>query len=240
MRFSKVNQSAIGRQQGRGYAAIVVLIALAGVSVYVTEHWQQLIATAVPRPPITIPMGSAAPSTLNAFSVKPVPALKDLSVTRTRPLFSATRKPFVPPLPPTTVAVPKTTAAPAKRYAFALSAVIITDTVPLALVLNPATGATERLRVGDTILGWAVAEIAADSMTLTQSEERETIALRNFDAQPKPQTRATPSIISNTTAQVDTINKRIRRPRRQLQGPRRQVQGPRRQLQGPRRLQRTR
>jgi hypothetical protein len=111
----------------------------------------------------------------------PLPPVAGLSETVERPLFTETRRPEPAPDQPTTVASAGGGGLPPTGL---LSGVIIVDGEPVALLLEARETAAKRLRVGDRVEGWEVAEIAAEQVVLTQGTQRHVLELRRFEPIP--------------------------------------------------------
>lgn len=134
---------------------------------------------------------SVAPS---GTSVAPMPVplfalleRESFSETLARPLFMPNRRPAEPAAPESAAATPR--AAPAKANRYALSAIIIIDDERIALLTDTATGGLNRVREGESVAGWQVEAIRADSAVLTNGDIREELALRHFGP-PAPRPKA--------------------------------------------------
>jgi general secretion pathway protein N len=104
--------------------------------------------------------------------------LEQLSATRERPLFSpARRMPSAPapapPPPPVAVAA----APPPPAPSLALFGIVADEDGARALVRTGASNEILRLRVGDTVESWTVAEIGRTELVLRLGERRETVGL---------------------------------------------------------------
>jgi hypothetical protein len=110
------------------------------------------------------------------------------SETLERPLFMPNRQ--VPEVAAAEPAAPvrETPTPQANRYA--LSAIIIVDDERVALLTDTATGGASRVKEGESISGWQVEEIRAQSAVLTKGDTREELPLRTFGPPlPAPNTR---------------------------------------------------
>ncbi len=169
----------------------------------------------------------SAPAAATPVPLFTLAARESLSETLTRPLFMPNREPpgteLASPLPTPRAARPN-----AKRYA--LSAIIIVDNEPIALLTDTATGSLSRVREGDSLAGWRVEEIRAEGAVLNNGDTREELLLRTFGAPPPtPATR-------RSKRRADAADRRTagsdgqvlpNRPRRPKQGPREKLQIPR-------------
>ena len=111
----------------------------------------------------------------------------------------------------------------AKRYA--LSAIIIVDDERVALLTDTATGGLSRVKEGESIAGWRVAEIREESAVLSNGEVREELALRVFGppaVAPRSRKAATGTRREQRAqrAEAATDGTLLRRPRRPKRGPR--------------------
>jgi hypothetical protein len=90
-----------------------------------------------------------------------------------RPVFSATRRPFVPPPPPAPpepapvaeLPPPAPAAAPDPGH-FQLKGIMIGDATAKALVVSPESPAGQWLTVGATVMGWKLTRIGDDAVSL--------------------------------------------------------------------------
>jgi hypothetical protein len=160
----------------------------------------------------------SAPAGASPAPLFTLAARDSFSETLTRPLFMPERKPReAEPVSP--LAAPRAARPKANRYA--LSAIIIVDNKPVALLTDTATGSLSRVREGDSLAGWRVEEIRADGAVLSNGDTREELVLRSFGAPapaPRPTRRragATPAPGADNGAQA--LPNRPRRPKR---GPR--------------------
>jgi hypothetical protein len=154
----------------------------------------------------------------------PVPrfALADretFSETLTRPLFMANRQP--PAIAATESNEPASRAAKPEPNRYALSAIIIVDDERVALLTDTATGGLSRVKEGESVPGWQVAEIREESAVLTDGDIRKELELRSFGPPPPPRPRNArtasqrqPSGAVSDAATANTPKKRPRRPRR--------------------------
>jgi hypothetical protein len=105
-------------------------------------------------------------------------SLEQLSATRQRPLFSSARRlPTAPPpaSPPPPAA--ETPAPPAPAPSLALFGIVADEDGARALVRTGASPEILRLRVGDTVESWTVADIGRTEVVLRLRDRTETIGL---------------------------------------------------------------
>lgn len=103
-----------------------------------------------------------------------------------RPLFFATRRPSPasddtpkieePPTQPTQVELPKVT----------LKAVVISPKGKTVMLADQTNGATLRLVTGETVQGWAVADIDSETATLRNGNQETILVLRDFSKPASP------------------------------------------------------
>jgi general secretion pathway protein N len=106
--------------------------------------------------------------------------LKQLSITRDRPIFSPSRRP-PPPATPTYVA-PVAVRSPPKpvepeRPSITLLGTILGSTESIGIFFNPATRDVVRLRVGEDHEGWALRSVKTREATLVKDRERVVLEL---------------------------------------------------------------
>ncbi|NKC15773.1 MAG: hypothetical protein GKR94_27305 [Gammaproteobacteria bacterium] len=211
----------------RGNIALIVLVLLAGASIHVMQNWQTLRGYIVPDVELLAVAQAGGGDTVDPLVIAAVPTLDELVITRARPLFTPSRKPYVPPAKPKpparnkNIVIEQAQAPLVRRYDFRLSAIWVIDGVPVALMRDPKTGADVRLKEDEAILDWMVREITDSTVTLVNGEEEDVVELRQFSADSGPTT--TPARPARTTAAARpaATPERVRRPRRALQGPRR-------------------
>lgn len=179
-----------------------------------------------------------------SMAKREIPALVDLAQTVERPLFSRTRLP--PPVETAPTPGPEPTpvaTAPKAPITLELSAVILEPDRRLALFRQAAQDASLRAVEGQTVDGWLLKEVRADSVLLERDGQTHELALRTFKPAPvvrkAPATRRasapvagrgqtpTPPAAQTRAAQrqaraAQNANaEQVRRPRRALRGPRR-------------------
>jgi hypothetical protein len=118
-------------------------------------------------PEVPVEHGSAPPSPLANEG------LERLSVTRERPLFSPTRRP--PPPPPAVVQTAAPPPPPPPNVA--LFGVVRDGEEFRAIIRTGPAGGTMRVRVGDDIAGWKVAQIDRRRLVLMLDERTATFTM---------------------------------------------------------------
>jgi hypothetical protein len=106
--------------------------------------------------------------------------LKQLSITRERPIFSTSRRP-PPPAAPTYVA-PVAVRTPQKpkepeRPSITLVGTILGTSESIGIFLNPATRDIVRLLLGEDHEGWALRSVKTREVTLVKERERVVLEL---------------------------------------------------------------
>lgn len=122
----------------------------------------------------TDPVPHPLTSTTEAIQLK----MDDFQAIVDRPLFSESRRPFVPDaiVPETTVATKK--AEPPRRHEdYKLTAVIITPEQRIALVQQARESKPRHVKLNDTLDGWTVAAIEPQKLTLTRGGDTRTVML---------------------------------------------------------------
>ncbi len=101
-----------------------------------------------------------------------------LSVTRERPVFSATRRPPAPPPAPIPVVeAPPPPPAPAEPPQLGIVGTATGETDNVAVVIDQTTRNLVRLHVGETISGWLVRSVDSRTMTIEKDSRSVTLAL---------------------------------------------------------------
>jgi hypothetical protein len=145
----------------------VVCVGLAAIVVYQLFH-------SFPLAPIVTAAPPAAPN-LEHVATPPEPRIpRDDAVDKiaARPLFSAGRRPYVPPPPPRRQASPDQPALP-----FELAGTYLSGAKSAAL-LQVSGRAPEWLRPGDLIEGWRIDEIKQDRVQLRKGDQEQVLLLR--------------------------------------------------------------
>ena len=105
--------------------------------------------------------------------------LKQLSITRDRPIFSPSRRP--PPAAPAYVApvMPRQQAKPAEpeRPAVTLLGTIIGEADRLGVFLEAATGNSVKMRIGEDHQGWVLLSVKSREVTLAKNNENVVLEL---------------------------------------------------------------
>lgn len=128
--------------------------------------------------------GPAAPALANPVAAL---SLEQLWATRERPLFSPARRlpaapEPAPPPPPMAVAAP----APAPAPTLALFGIVADADGARAIVRAGGSNEILRLRVGDLVESWTVAEIGRTEVVLRLGERSETVGLFAPDSRKAP------------------------------------------------------
>jgi general secretion pathway protein N len=129
------------------------------------------------------PEGGTAPTGNPLWSIP----LSALSVTRDRPVFSASRRPppravaaarVVPIAPP-----PPPPAAP-EHPSLALIGAVVGENDAIAVFLDTANRGMVRLRRGEDHAGWTLSSVMPREVVLKKGEQTETLALQRQDGVP--------------------------------------------------------
>ena len=111
--------------------------------------------------------------------------IKDLSVTRERPIFSPSRRPpppavaatpYVPPPPPPTPAGPQ-------RPQLALVGTVVNTNEGFGIFLDQATNTVVRLKTGEGHNGWILRSVQGREATLQKDRDTAVLALPARDAE---------------------------------------------------------
>jgi len=106
--------------------------------------------------------------------------LKQLSITRDRPIFSPSRRPPPPATPsyvaPVAVRTPQKPKEP-ERPSITLLGTILGSSESIGVFLNPATRDVVRLRLGEDHEGWALRSVKTREVTLVKDRERVVLEL---------------------------------------------------------------
>ncbi len=154
--------------------------------------------------------------------------LDRLSATRERPLFSPTRRP--PPPPPPVVIAPEPPPPPPPPPDVALFGIVMDGDEAHAVVRAGAAGKIMRVRVGDDIGGWKVAQIEGRRLVLSRDDRIATFMMfagnsasgapqpgpeaPAANAQPPSQTQPQNQLRQNAPAPSDPQPPGARRPHR--------------------------
>ncbi len=127
-----------------------------------------------------------AKADLESVSAFTLPPLTEFDAIKERPIFIEGRR----PLPPSQTVVQEQRPIPSRGGSrppkMNLSAILIINDEPMALLRNPPKGVSTRLKTGDEFQGWQVEKITPDRVTLKQSGKREEFLLRTFNKVPLP------------------------------------------------------
>jgi len=169
----------------RGYPLLATVAVLGAIAAYI--DFAHTTAPPSDRAGEAAPTRTAARSR-DAAAESPPPAgnplwalpLKQLSITRERPIFSPSRRP-PPPATPTFVA-PVAVRTPPKpvepeRPTITLLGTILGSAESIGVFFNPATRDIIRLRVGEDHEGWALRAVKTREATLVKGRERVVLEL---------------------------------------------------------------
>lgn len=126
-----------------------------------------------------------------------------------RPLFFEGRRPPAPHDPSAEPNKPPATNRTVQPRGKLTGVVVIGDEV-YALVSGTRKKQTQRFKVGDTMEGWRVEEIAPDKLVLQNNSERHELPLREFKAVPLPKAQPKKAPNANKKAQQVSAAKRNR------------------------------
>jgi general secretion pathway protein N len=186
----------------RSLLLIAVAVALAGLLFWDRRNAGEGVVTAVSR---QAQEGSGGPATpdasgdgtaqapqdelMPALTGNPLASLnlKSLDATRSRPLFTPSRKAPAPPpkaaeAPAPEQEAPQKPAAPkAEPGQFVLMGVVAGEAESIALLRYKKTGEMLRMRKGDVFDGWQLEEVEADRVVLRKDEAEEELVLFDED-----------------------------------------------------------
>ncbi|MGH6834421.1 MAG: hypothetical protein ACREC9_02510 [Methylocella sp.] len=102
-----------------------------------------------------------------------------LDATRERPIFSASRRPPMPPVVAERVAAPPPSAKPAEpeHPLLTLLGTAIGNAKNVAVVLDRTTKTLVRLHVGEAVSGWTLRAVDARTMIVEKNSQTATLAL---------------------------------------------------------------
>lgn len=162
----------------------ILLLTLAGLGAIVATEILEGIplanraaAAAAQRKPQASPAARPFQPTL--------PTLESLSETTSRPLFLAARRPPSDEPAPEPDAPRPTGPDPS----FSISAIIITDDEQAVLMAHPETGALNRLKQGEAVVGWTLEQVAPDRAVFTKDGKTKEATLRAFGPPPAPRAK---------------------------------------------------
>ena len=168
---------------------------------------------AMPPPGVT-----AKPDETPTLAANPLWAipLSALTATRTRPLFTPSRRAPAPAVASVPVAAPRPPAPPAavpQHPNLTLVGTVAGESEGIAVFVDPTTRDTVRLRTGEGHSGWILRSVARSAATLQKGGQTETLALPRAAAvsapapvvstlppppPPPPQSGASPPAPQNT------------------------------------------
>jgi len=165
-------------------AGFVLLGAAAGTAAVPTGLPEPVEIDATPGA-MNIGQGAAAPpsraATDQVQSGNPLWAipLKELAVTRERPLFSPARRPPAPAVAaaPYVLASVVTPPAPPERPQLSLVGTIAGDSESFAIFLDQSANKPMRLKLGDSYKGWTLRDIRRRDIVFQKDEEAIVLAL---------------------------------------------------------------
>ena len=112
--------------------------------------------------------------------------LSALTATRTRPLFTSSRRPPAPVVASVPVAAPRPPPPPAavpQHPNLTLVGTVAGENEGIAVFIDPATRDTVRLRTGEGYSVWVVQSVERSAATLQKGQQTETLALPRPAAQ---------------------------------------------------------
>src|SRR5262249_24862713 len=115
--------------------------------------------------------------------------LKDLSVTRERPLFSPSRRPPAPAVAAAPYVPPRPAAKPAEpeRPLLSLIGTVIGERAAIGIFLDQAANKVLRLKLGEAHRGWTLRDVRGREITLQKERDTVVLALPVQTATPNPQ-----------------------------------------------------
>jgi len=103
--------------------------------------------------------------------------ISTLSITRERPIFSATRRPPAPPAPKPVVEAAEPPPTPPESPHLALLGTATGETENVAVVIDQTTKNLVRLRAGEAVSGWFLRSLDSRAMTLEKEGRSVTLSL---------------------------------------------------------------
>jgi general secretion pathway protein N len=166
----------------RAYPLLATIAVLSAIAAYV-----RIAHTTAPSSDDAAPVRTAATSPDAAVERSPPGGnplwalpLKQLSITRDRPIFSPSRRPPPPATPsyvaPVAVRTPQKPKEP-ERPSITLLGTILGASESIGIFLNPATRDIVRLRLGEDHEGWALRSVKTREVTLVKDRERVVLEL---------------------------------------------------------------
>jgi hypothetical protein len=128
-----------------------------------------------PHPLVTEPTATDRPVAQTAATQTWQPAPRpEYQLIAERPLFTVDRRPFVPPAPETLADV----APVAPPVQFELSAIVTSAGTQVALLKIATSAESFKVRVNETVQGWMLVEVRADSVVLRQGADTIVVELQ--------------------------------------------------------------
>lgn len=134
--------------------------------------------------------------------------LERLSITRERPIFSASRR---PPRPPPNNVVPVAVPQPAKPAepespAVSLIGTVVGTDAQIGIFLEKATHNVVRLRLGEDHRGWVLRLVKAREVTLVKGVEQTLLLGPSSGEAPSVSSPAMLPLVPNSIGTVPTVN----------------------------------
>jgi hypothetical protein len=148
---------------------------------------------AMPPPDVTAKPAEAPTVAANPLWAIPLNAL---TATRTRPLFTPSRRPPAPVVASVPVAAPRPPPSPPptapQHPNLTLVGTVASDNEGVAVFIDTTTRDTVRLRTGEGHSGWILKSVERRAATLQNGEQTETLAM------PKPTATQAPAPVVST------------------------------------------
>ena len=147
---------------------------------------------AMPPPDLTAKLAEAPPVGANPLWAIPLSAL---TATRTRPLFTPTRRAPAPVVASVPLAAPRPLAPPPagpQHPNLTLVGTVAGENEGIAVFVDPSTRDTVRLRTGEGHSGWVLQSVERRAATLQKGGQTETLAM------PKPADGQAPAPVVST------------------------------------------
>jgi hypothetical protein len=179
---------AVAMKLRDAYSLLATIAVLGAIAAYVgIAHTTAASSDDAVNSGETAPVRTAAPSP-DAVVERPPPGgnplwalpLKQLSITRERPIFSPSRRPPPPAMPTYVAPVAVRTAQKPKepeRPSITLLGTILGSSESIGIFLNPATRDIVRLLLGEDHEGWALRSVKSREVTLVKDREKVVLEL---------------------------------------------------------------
>jgi hypothetical protein len=141
---------------------------------------------AMPPPDVTAKPAETPTAAANPLWAIPLSAL---TATRTRPLFTPSRRPPAPVVASVPVAAPRPPAPPPpvpQHPNLTLVGTVASENESIAVFVDPTTRDTVRLRTGEGHSGWILQSVERSAATLQNGQQTETLALPRATAVAAP------------------------------------------------------